>query len=68
MVVFANLAGQWTELTGNDTIENEPAQIFVNDNLSKLECHLLNDFLCIEHSNFIYHVHISQIQWLNDRY
>ena len=68
MVVFANLNGKWIELGDNDFIENEPAEIFVNDNLAPNETNCINKFLKVSHNNFIYHIHISQIQWANDRY
>lgn len=68
MIVFANLTGKWIELGDNDEIEDTPVEIFVNNNLSKNELNSLNKFLQISHNDFIYHIHISQIQWANDKY
>lgn len=68
MVVFANLTGTWTELGDNDSIENEPVEMFVNYKLLKENFIPLNGFLKISHDDFVYNVHISQIQWLCDRY
>lgn len=68
MIVFANLNGKWTELGDDDYIEDETAEIFVNSNLSKNISKFSNSFLEVSHGNLIYHVHISQIQWANDRY
>lgn len=68
MVVFANLTGKWIELGDNDYIEDMPSEIYVNEKLSNQNDFSSNNFLKIEHDKFIYNVHISQIQWLNDRY
>ena len=68
MVVYANLCGSWLELGDDDCIDGEPAEMFVNYTLSKNELNSLNKFLRVSHKNLIYNVHISQIQWANDRY
>lgn len=68
MVVFANLAGNWIELGDDDYVENEPAEIFVAEKLLDTEFHSLNNFLKVSHGDLIYNIHISQIQWANDRY
>lgn len=68
MVVFVNIVGKWTELGDGDYIENQPAEIYVNDILSKENIHSLNNFIKVTHNNLIYNVHISQIQWALDRY
>lgn len=64
MVVYANLKGVWTELGDNDYIEDETSEIFVNDYLSKKPLTTTNQFLRLIHKNQMYHVHISQIQWI----
>lgn len=68
MVVYANLLGRWTELGDNDYIEDETAEIYVNFKLSKEKLVTTNQFLEVSHHNLIYHVHVSQIQWISDRY
>jgi hypothetical protein len=68
MVVFANIVGKWIELDGEDCIEDQPAEIYVNYILSKENINSLNKFLKVAHNNLIYNVHISQIQWATDRY
>lgn len=68
MIVFANLTGTWTELGDNDFIEDEPVEMFINYKLLKENSIPLNNFLKVSHNDLIYNVHISQIQWLSDRY
>ena len=68
MVVFANLAGTWTELGDNDLIESQPAEIYANENFFKTFSIPNNNFLKISHNDLVYNVHISQIQWACDRY
>ncbi len=68
MVVYANILGQWTELGDEDLIENEPAEMYVNYQLSKEELTTLNKFIKVSHKNLIYSIHISQVQWATDRY
>lgn len=63
MVVCANLCGKWTDLLTDDYIEDEIAQIYVNEHLSKKNITTTNQFLRIHHENKTYYVHISQIQW-----
>nr|DAX64901.1 MAG TPA: hypothetical protein [Caudoviricetes sp.] len=64
MVVYANLKGVWTELGDNDYIEDETSEIFVNDFLSKKNLSTTNQFLRLIHDDKMYHIHISQIQWI----
>lgn len=65
LIVYANLLGKWTELGDNDYIENETSEIYVNYHLSKQEISSLNKFLSVVHNNQVFHVHISQIQWIS---
>lgn len=65
MVVYANLLGKWTELGDGDKIEDEISEIYVNDELSKKKISTLNNFLNVTHNSQIYHIYISQIQWIS---
>lgn len=68
MVVYANLAGKWIELGDDNFIENQPAEIYINENFMKSSSIPNNSFLKISHKDLVYNVHISQIQWATDRY
>ncbi len=68
MVVYANLAGEWIELGDDNLIENQPAEIYVNENFMKSSSIPNNRFLKISHKNLVFNVHMSQIQWASDRY
>lgn len=68
MVVCANLAGNWIELGDNDLIENQPAEIYANENFIKSSSISHDGFIKIHHKDLIYNVRISQVQWIVDRY
>lgn len=68
MVVYTNINGQWIELGDDDFIENEPAEIYINENFIKSSIYKTKDFFQISHKNLVYNVHFSQIQWATDRY
>lgn len=65
MFIYANLIGNWTELSEDDTICGTPAYEYVEEEITNTDnTNRNNGFLQVIHNDKKYHIHYSQIQWI----
>lgn len=67
MRIYANLIGNWTDITNTGTIENQDPEVFIEEKLmysdksGKADC-FKYDYIHIQYGNRDYRIHPSMLQ------